>query len=56
MLTYEQAHKVLRYDEATGELYWKVDVARNVCAGMLAGKIRKRDSYKNCTLVALYKE
>jgi hypothetical protein len=46
MLTYEQANKVLSYNNKTGNLYWKVDVANNVRAGMLAGKIRKRDGYK----------
>jgi hypothetical protein len=46
MLTYEQAHNLLRYDETTGDLYWKADVAKNVKAGMVAGKSRKRDLYK----------
>lgn len=46
MLTYEQAQQILQYDKQTGDLYWKIDVSKNIKAGVLAGKIRKRDGYK----------
>ena len=46
MLTYEQAHELLQYDQQTGDLYWKVNVSNNIKAGTDAGKTRKRDLYK----------
>jgi hypothetical protein len=49
MLTYEQAHQLLKYDPKSGDLFWKVDVSRNVKAGIIAGKTRKRDLYKILT-------
>jgi len=46
MLTYEQAHELLRYDEQTGNLYWKDTAKKKVKPGTVAGISRKRDRYK----------
>jgi hypothetical protein len=50
MLSYDDANRLFEYDYKTGELYWKINVAKNVKSGMVAGKSRKRDLYKTVTI------
>jgi len=44
-LSYEDAHRLFRYDSFKGKIYWKIDVARNIKSGKEAGVIHARDGY-----------
>lgn len=47
--TFEQANRMLRYDQHTGFLFWRVDRPNGVKAGDRAGSVRK-DGYRYISL------